>query len=151
MTLNNLIFFSAWSALAGGLIPVMAAMNGTLGRTIASPIHASLILCFAGTLGVIAVLIAFRPAMPAAESFAKVPPFAWFGGIGMMFYALSATFLAPRFGVGNFVICVVVAQLVASSLIDQFGLFGAPVQPLGIKRLIGLGVLAVGAGLVALK
>jgi len=151
MKADTLVLYAAWAAVAGGLIPVMASMNGTLGRAIGSPIHASLVLCLAGTVGVIAVWLVFRPAMPPAAAWGGVPWFAWLGGIGMAVYALSATYLAPRFGVGNFVISVVVAQLVLSSLIDQFGLFGAAVSPLGLRRLIGLGVLAVGATLVAMK
>ncbi|HVY88012.1 MAG TPA: DMT family transporter [Hyphomonadaceae bacterium] len=151
MNSATLTLFVAWSAVAGGLIPVMAAMNGTLGRAVGSPIHAAFVLCVAGTLGVALTWLAFRPAMPPAASWTSVPWYAWLGGVGMACYALSATFLAPRFGVGNFVICVVVAQLVTSSLIDQFGLFGMAQSTLGLRRLVGLGVLGLGAVLVAWK
>lgn len=151
MSINTLIFYGFWAALAGAGIPMMAATNGTLGRSLGSPIHASLVLVAVGAAVVLITFLAVRPAMPPSTAFASVPPFAWFGGIAMAFYALTATFLAPRFGVGNFVICVVVAQLVVSSMIDQFGLFGAPVTPISLRRAAGLAVLAVGAGLVAVK
>lgn len=151
MNTNNLLMYAAWAALAGALIPVMAALQGTLGRTIQSPLHASLIAVGMSFLAVGLVFAAFRPAMPAANLFAAVPPLAWLGGMAMAFYAISATFLAPRFGVGNFVMCVVVAQLIMSTLIDQFGLFGAPVYPADLKRFAGLALLAGGAALVAIK
>jgi uncharacterized membrane protein YdcZ (DUF606 family) len=38
-----------------------------------------------------------------------------------------------------------------SSLIDQFGLFGAPVHVVDLKRAAGLLLLAGGATLVAIK
>lgn len=151
MNSNNLMLYAAWAALAGVLIPVMAALQGTLGRTIQSPLHASLI---AAGMSIVAVGIAFaalRPAMPAGELLTDVPPLAWIGGMAMGFYAISATVLAPRFGVGNFIMCAVVAQLVASTVIDQFGLFGAPVYPVDLKRLLGLVLLGAGAVLVALR
>ncbi len=151
MNSNNLLMYAAWAALAGALIPVMAALQGTLGRTIQSPLHASLIAVGMSFLAVGLVFAAFRPAMPAANLFAAVPPLAWLGGMAMAFYAISATFLAPRFGVGNFVMCVVVAQLIMSTLIDQFGLFGAPVYPADLKRFAGLALLAGGAAMVAIK
>ena len=89
--------------------------------------------------------------MPASNLFAAVPPIAWLGGMAMAFYAISATYVTPNFGVGNFVMCVVIAQLAVSTLIDQFGLFGAPVYPVELRRLAGLALLGVGAALVAIK
>lgn len=148
---NNVAFFAAWAAVAGALIPVMAALQGTLGRTIASPLHASLIGVGMAFVTAGCVFALFRPAMPAGSLFAAVPPLAWFGGMAMAFYAISATYIAPNFGVGNFVMCVVVAQLVMSTLIDQFGLFGAAVHAVDMKRAAGLVLLAGGAALVAIR
>jgi transporter family-2 protein len=149
--MNNVLVLAAWSALAGGLIPVMAALQGTLGRTIQSPIHASLIAVGMSFVAVGLVFAAVRPPMPSGNLFAAVPPIAWLGGAAMAFYAISATYVTPHFGVGNFVMCVVIAQLAVSTLIDQFGLFGAPVHPVELRRLGGLALLGVGAALVAIK
>ncbi|MEO8124914.1 MAG: DMT family transporter [Burkholderiales bacterium] len=151
MNTNNVVMYASWAALAGVLIPVMAALQGTLGRAIQSPLHASLIAAGMSIVAVGVVFAAFRPAMPAGELFATVSPLAWVGGMAMGFYAISATVLAPRFGVGNFIMSAVVAQLVASTLIDQFGLFGAPVHPVDLKRLAGLILLGAGTVLVALR
>lgn len=151
MAINSLAFYAAWAAVAGALIPVMAALQGTLGRTIQSPLHASLIAVGVAFLSVGLLMAAVRPPMPSANLFAGVPPLAWVGGLAMAFYALSATFLTPNFGVGNFVMCVVLAQLVTSTVIDQFGLFGAPVYAIDFKRAAGLALLGGGAALVALK
>lgn len=149
--MNNLALLAAWSAMAGALIPVMAALQGTLGRTIQSPMHAALIAVGIAFVAAGCVFAALRPAMPSGNLFAAVPPLAWFGGMAMAFYAISATYLAPNFGVGNFVMCVVIAQLVMSTIIDQFGLFGAPVHPVDLKRAAGLALLGGGAALVAIR
>lgn len=151
MNTSNVAAYAAWSALAGVLIPAMAALQGTLGRTIASPLYAALIAVGMSFLAMGAVLAVLRPALPGSDLFAAVPPLAWIGGIAMAFYATSATFLAPRFGVGNFIMCAVVAQLAASTLIDQFGLFGAPVYPVDAKRIAGLVLLGAGTVLVAMR
>ena len=152
MSMNSLAFYAVWAAVAGALIPVMAAMQGTLGRTIQSPLHASFIAvgmaCLGRRAGAGGVQAGDASREPARVS---VPPYAWFGGLAMGFYALSATFVTPSFGVGNFVMCVVVAQLVMATAIDQFGLFGAPVHAIDLKRAAGLALLAGGASLVALK
>lgn len=149
--MNSVVAYVAWSAVAGALIPVMAASNGTLGRVIASPLHASVAAAILAALAVVLAFAALHPPAPASATLARAPLWSWFGGLAVGFYIVSATFVAPRFGVGNFVICVVVAQLVMSSLIDQFALFGAAQHPIELKRAIGLVVLGVGAVLVALK
>ncbi|MBI1339179.1 EamA-like transporter family protein [bacterium] len=145
MSGGTLAGYIACAALAGALIPVLAALNGTLGRSIGSPLHAAQISVIVAALGVAASMILLRPTTPAASAFAGAPPIAYFGGLAMGFYAVSAAWLAPRFGVGNLVICVVGAQLVMSACIDQFGLFGAPVHPVDLKRAAGLALVAAGA------
>ncbi len=151
MSVNTLAMYAMWAALAGGLIPVLAATNGALGRAWGSSIHASLMAVGLGVLSLAVLLAVVRPAAPSVDAIRSAPVIAYAGGFIMAFYAISATIVAPRFGVGNFVICVVVAQLVVSSLIDQFGLFGAPVHQVDLKRAGGLLLLGVGAVLVALK
>ncbi|MEZ5938852.1 MAG: DMT family transporter [Hyphomonadaceae bacterium] len=151
MGFNSIIVFVAWSAMAGISVPVMASMTGTLGRSLASPAYGALVAVLIGLAGVIVTLLAIRAPAPSGGAFASVPAWAYAGGLGMAFYALSAAFVTPRFGVGNFVICVVLAQLVMSSVIDQFGLFGAPVNPMSLRRVVGLVLLGGGAALVALK
>jgi bacterial/archaeal transporter family-2 protein len=151
MKLETLVLYAGWAALAGALIPVMAALQGTMGRSLQSPFHAALIGVGIAFLSVGIVFAIARPAMPGADLFAAVPKLAWVAGLAMAFYALTVTFLTPKFGVGNVVICVVVAQLVMSSIIDQFGLFGAPVHTIDLKRTAGLVLLAGGAALVAMK
>jgi bacterial/archaeal transporter family-2 protein len=151
MKVETLLVYVGWAALAGALIPVMAALQGSMGRSLQSPFHASLIGVGIAFLTVGIVFAVMRPATPSGELFASVPKLAWFAGTAMAFYALTVTFVTPKFGVGNVVMCVVVAQLVMSSLIDQFGLFGAPVHPIDLKRAAGLALLAGGAALVAIK
>ncbi len=151
MKAETLVLYAGWAALAGALIPVMAALQGTMGRSLQSPFHAALIGVGIAFVTVGITFAVFRPAMPSSDLFAAVPKVAWFAGLAMAFYALTVTFLTPKFGVGNVVMCVVVAQLVMSSLIDQFGLFGAPVYAIDLKRAAGLALLAGGAALVAMK
>ena len=65
-------------------------------------------------------------------------------GLLVAFYVLSITWVAPRFGVGNAIFFVLLGQLVSATAIDQFGLFGAAVKPLGLTRGAGLGLMAMG-------
>jgi transporter family-2 protein len=66
----------------------------------------------------------------------------------MAFYLLTITWVAPRFGVGNAVFCVLLGQMVAASLIDHFGLFGAREVPVTMTRLFGILTMAGGLALI---
>jgi transporter family-2 protein len=137
--------FGAIAALmfAGGIgIPVMATLNAGLGRQLASPAAATVIL-FGGGLALSAVLLLVNGAPPLAR-YASVPPGFYLGAIFVVLYIFSITWAAPRIGVGNAVFFVLLGQLVAAAAIDHLGLWGALVAPLTIRRTIGIAVMAVG-------
>ncbi len=133
-----------WAALAGAFIPVMAVVNGKLGRSLGDPLYAVLIL-FA---------IAFLVFSVAAFIWGRVPlhlsalqaaePVHFIGGLIVGFYVLSATLLAPRMGVAHFIMMAVSAQMMSSVVIDHWGLFGAAVRPLTLTRLVGVVILIAG-------
>jgi len=74
----------------------------------------------------------------------ETQPINFAGGLIVCFYVLSATLLAPRIGVGNFIMFAVVSQVFVAALIDHFGLFGAVVRELNTMRLVGLAFLVLG-------
>jgi transporter family-2 protein len=56
--------------------------------------------------------------------------------------------LAPRLGAATLVAAVVAGQMLASVLLDQYGLVGFPVHPLSALRLLGAGLVIGGVILV---
>ena len=42
---------------------------------------------------------------------------------------MSATVLAGKIGVANFILMAVTGQIMSSMVIDHFGLFGVPIRP----------------------
>lgn len=136
------IGFSLLMLAAGIGIPVMAALNATLGARLGSPTTALFILFVVGlTLSSAVMLVA---GLPARESFAGIAPPYYMGAFFVVFYVLSITWAAPRIGLGNAVFLVLVGQLVSAGLIDHFGWLGAPRTPLTAIRLLGLALMAAG-------
>jgi transporter family-2 protein len=66
--------------------------------------------------------------------------------VGVVFVA-GGILVAPVVGVALFFVCVVAGQLLGSLLADQFGAFGMPVKPVNMMKLLGLGLVLVGAAL----
>ena len=66
------------------------------------------------------------------------------GGVLVAFYVLSITWVAPRFGLGNAITCVLLGQLLSAAVIDQWGLMGAIVREVTPVRAAGLAIMAIG-------
>lgn len=137
---------AAWAFVAGAGIPVMVSLNAGLARALGSAPWAVVALALVGALLACALALALGDAFPARGVIAAVPPFAWAGGLLFLIYIASATFLVPRFGVGNFILFAMTAQIFVSAAIDHFGLFGVMARPVGALR--AGGVLLMLAGLV---
>ncbi|MCF3934636.1 DMT family transporter [Acuticoccus sp. M5D2P5] len=138
----NVLGYAALALVAGVGIPVMAAMNGGLGARIGSPVLAAVLLIGVAFLCICAALLV--SGLPSGGIAWPAPTISYAAGFFVALYVLSITFLAPRFGVANAIFFVLLGQLVSAALIDHFALFGAPHVPLGLKRTLGLALMAFG-------
>ncbi len=140
----NYLGYAVWSLAAGALIPLMAVLNGRLGRTLGAPTHAAMVLFGVALLlaGVVSVMTTGQ--IPSLSAIIKARPVDLAGGLIVGFYVLSVTVIAPSFGVGNAILFVMVAQILTSAVIDHLGLFGAVLRPLSVVRTVGLAVLLIG-------
>jgi bacterial/archaeal transporter family-2 protein len=139
--------YAAVMLLAGIGIPILAALNARLGARIGSPAAAAMVVfTVALCAGALTMMLTTGP-KPLAQ-LASQPPHLFTAGLFMAFYVLSVTFIAPRFGVGNAIFCVLLGQMISATVIDQFGLFGANLRPVTLMRAAGLGVMASGLVLI---
>ena len=130
--------------VAGIGIPILAALNYQLG----APVAASVVLFTVALLACVLVLV-FSGQPSAFDPMPAQPRHLFAEGLFVAFYVLSITLVAPRFGVGNAVFCVLLGQMIAATLIDQFGLFGAAVHTVTVTRAAGL--LAMVGGLTRIQ
>jgi len=142
--------YGAWAFAAGVLIPVMAILNGGLGRAIGSSSWAAVVL-FAVALAAALAVAALSGGRPALGALANGKPWQFAAGLIVLFYVLSATYLTPRFGVAPTILLVVVAQIVTASLISHFGWLGAPRQPMDGLKAAGLALMVAGVVLTQVR
>lgn len=136
--------FALWAAAAGALIPVMAVLNARLGRAMGEPMHAPVVLFLVGSLFCIAFSLVTTGSLPMPSSLRSVNVLDLAGGMIVGFYVISATLLAQRFGLGNFILLAMVAQIIVSALIDHFGWLGVSQRPVNFLRLGGIALLLLG-------
>ncbi|MEM9302012.1 MAG: DMT family transporter [Pseudomonadota bacterium] len=132
--------------LAGLGIPVMAALNGSLGVRLGNPVLAAAILLAVALLVTAAALVLPTGSLSASRP-GGAPASLYAGGLILSFYLLTMTLAAPRIGVGNAVFLVLLGQLLSAAMIDHYGLFGAPTTVLTPRRIAALALMAAGVAL----
>lgn len=129
----------------GVLIALQPALNTQLSRSLGHPYFGAFTNFAVGFAAIALLGIALiRPGLPKASDIAAAPWWSWGGGLlGAMLVTL-AILLLPKLGAVLMISAILVGQLIAASLIDQFGLFGVSHQSLSPARIAGIVLLIVG-------
>lgn len=139
---------------AGMLSAVQTAVNGYLGRTIDSPLKATVVSFGVGVilLSVIcAVILIRRKAAGAVSEGTKGDPWwMWTGGILGGLYVLANVNLFQILGTGLTVVIVLTGTVAGGLIIDHFGLFGTPVKRITAKKIAGVALMIAGAAIIKL-
>lgn len=139
--------YAAIMLLAGIGIPLLAVLNAQLGHRIGSPAAAATVLFAVAVVAAGATMLLAGGPAPLRLIPAQ-PTYLLSAGLLVAFYVLSITWIAPRFGVGNAIFCVLLGQMMSAAMIDHFGLFGAIVKPLSLLRASGIGFMVLGVLLI---
>src|SRR6266536_1922315 len=132
--------------VAGALIPVQAAANAALSKSLQGSVgYAALTLFAVAGATTIAAIALIPGSAPSWGQFRAAPAWSFIGGAIVAVYVLTITFLAPRLGVGAAISLIVTGQILAALLIDHYGLMRSLQFPLTPGRLAGAALMIVGA------
>lgn len=145
---DNQLIFLALALLAGGMIPFQSAMNSQLGRSLQSPYFSALTVFVVAAIGLTIYNLASQQTVPTLVQFSDAPKWSYLGGVLGGSYILLIVICAPKLGIGNVTIMVLLGQILAAMLIDHFGLLNATLHPINWQRLIGVGLLIAGVYIV---
>ncbi|MFJ5254712.1 DMT family transporter [Pseudomonas sp. HOU2] len=136
------------AAFAGAVVPFQSAINSNLARGLGHPLWATLASLLVSVLVLVPVILALRLPLPSLGFISKAPLWMWAGGaFGVCFVAL-AVMLLPRLGASGFVALALAGQVIASMLLDHFGLFGLVEKQLTLSRALGALLLIGGVMLI---
>jgi transporter family-2 protein len=132
-------------ALAVGcLLPIQASLNAKLGGFLKAPIMAALVNFMVGGFILLLIILGTRTPNNLLLAAKEAPIFAWIGGLMGATFVGSIIFLIPRLGAALSFGLIVAGQLVFSMVIDHFGMFGIPVQPINWGRAFGVALILTG-------
>ena len=138
------IKYFIWALLAGAFIPLIGILNARVGRALGEPIYATVVVFFVAISIALLISVVFGKSSLTTQNLQNLAPFDFGAGLIVAFYVISATVLAPKIGVANFIVMAVSSQILFSLMIDHFGLFGAPVKPINMAQLFGAVMLLIG-------
>ncbi|MCM8744512.1 DMT family transporter [Pseudomonas koreensis] len=139
---------SLLAAFAGAVVPFQSAINSNLARELGHPLWATLASLLVSVLVLLPVILALRLPLPSLGFISKAPLWMWAGGaFGVCFVAL-AVMLLPKLGASGFVALALAGQVIASMLLDHFGLFGLVEKQLTVSRVSGALLLIGGVVLI---
>ena len=117
----TLLLFSVLALAAGISIVVQQALNPNLRAALNSAAWSGFVSYAVGVACMALLALALRDPVPSAGVAARIPWWAWSGGL---FGAISiglAIFLVPQLGAATFIALLVTGQMLASVAFDHFG------------------------------
>jgi transporter family-2 protein len=133
---------------AGVSVVVQQVLNANLRHALNSAAWSGFVSYLVGTICMALLAVSLRDPVPSATAAARIPWWAWSGGLfGAIFIAL-AILLIPQLGAATFFALLITGQMLCSFAFDHFGLLGMPVHPVSLIRLAGAAFLILGVVMI---
>ena len=146
--MREILLPSILAVLAGVSIVVQQVLNANLRAALNSAPWSGVISYFLGLACMAVLALALRDPIPAASAAARIPWWAWCGGLfGAVFIGLAIV-LVPQLGAATFIALLVAGQMLASVTADHFGWIGLAQRPLDWPRAAGVALLIGGVILI---
>jgi len=138
-------FFYLLALLSGSFLSIEGTMYGELGKSIGQ-FESSFYNFFIGSLLLTVLVLLFGKG--SFNGIRKSSNWYLIGGLYGVIYLTSLVFGIPALGVGIAMIAIVLGQIVMSMLIETFGWFETPRQPLTLAKILTLIFLLIALTLI---
>jgi len=129
--------------VSGAFLPIQAGLNSRLGKSIESPVYASLISFMVGVFALLIYIMITRQHV-SWVGIKAVPAYAWLGGVLGAFYVTAIILAFPKIGPALTFGLVVAGQMIMAMLLDHFNVLVAQQHVINIWRVLGVFLIIVG-------
>lgn len=144
----NQLFYILLTAAVGTCLPLMSSSNGTLGKTIGSPLAAVLFAFLVAAAVIFIVMLVSGARFPSVESIRRTNFMMWVGGFFIAMNIITFTIGPQKIGISNVIVIFVGSQLISSLLIEHFGLLHFAIHRINWQRTLGAVLLTGGVILI---
>ena len=131
----------------GALVVIQGGMNSRVMLALGGAMSATLINFIIGAFALFVVMV-ITGSVTSLSGIAQAPRWSLLAGVVGVMLVMGTAFLIPRIGTAHTVALLVVGQALTSLAFDHYGFLGVPVIQISMTRLIGCGLLALGAMLI---
>jgi transporter family-2 protein len=139
-------FYVLFAVVVGALLPIQAGINSKLRPIVGGPIPATFVSVTISALTMVAVMAATRTPVPTPGR--GGPWWVWTGGLLGVVIVIASLGLVSRLGAAFLFALFVVGQMLASLVIDHYGLLGVSQHEITPLRLLGVLLLVAGVVLI---
>ncbi|WP_282117337.1 DMT family transporter [Cellulophaga baltica] len=138
--------------IGGVFLAIQGGLNAQLGVLLRNPLLASLIAFFSSTLfALVFVLFNFK-SLPTIIQAKEVPFYLWFTGgffsvIGISLYYYTI----PKLGISTMISIGLCGQLIFAVIAGNYGWLNLPLEPITLKKTIGMLSMILGIILINIK
>jgi transporter family-2 protein len=132
----------------GACLALQPPINAAMARTLGSSLLASVVSIAISLVVVVPVWLVVGQGGGDLAQLRALPWWVVLGGVIGVVFVAGSVLVAPTLGIALFFVCVVAGQLLAATLVDHVGAFGMPTKPVDLMKLVGLGLVLLGAALV---
>lgn len=134
------------AALLGGMLiaaqgPIYARMAAALGG---NPLVSAFLAFAVATAALGLMLLLMQPRWPQLSQLRSLPWWVWLGGLFGVYQVLVSMQAVPRLGVTAFLMLVILGNMIAAAVFDNYGWFGLPRRPLTSATMLGIGLMLAG-------
>jgi transporter family-2 protein len=147
--MSNVYFLMLAALVAGAFMPTQAATNNKMAAVLGSPILATFVSFFVGTIALIAYVLVSGESIADLSNVRNAPPIAWIGGLLGAFFVAAGVTLVPRLGVATTFSLIIAGQMIVTLVFDHFGLLDVPVKEISFARVVG--ILLITGGVVLIR
>ncbi len=138
--------------LGGVFLAAQGGLNSTLGVLLKNPLLASVIAFFSSTIFAIAFLFFSSKNTANLVEIKQIPVYLWFtGGLFSVLGISLYYYTIPKLGISTMISLGLFGQLAFSIIAGHFGWLNLPVEPITLKRGLGLIIMISGIVLINIK
>jgi transporter family-2 protein len=129
--------------VSGMLLPIQAGVNIRLGKSIDSPLYASMLSFFVGAISLLLYVLITKQEV-SWDGIKTAPGYAWLGGVLGAFFVTVTMLAFPRIGPALTFGLVVAGQMVIAVVFEHFRILVAEQHSINIWRIGGMFLIIAG-------
>lgn len=148
----NQFFLSVLAILGGVFLAAQSGLNSNLGLLLKNPLLSSVVLFSSSTIFAFVFTLLSVKSIPNWLEIKQIPIYLWF--TGGLFSVLGITlyyYTIPKLGISTMISLGLIGQLTFSVIVGHFGWFNLPIEPVSVKKTLGLLAMISGITLIHLK